>query len=83
MPVAGGLRAAGATACLGQQAPPGGDALADEHAEAERERARACVQSSIAQLFVLGIQASGQPAAGSIDLAGIRMFIQFSSRGAR
>jgi hypothetical protein len=53
---------------VGQGAPPGGDALAGEHAEAERERARAFVQGSMTQLLVAGIQ----PAAGNMSLAGIR-----------
>ena len=48
--------------------PPGGDAPAGEHAEAERERARACVQGGMTQLLVAGIQ----PAAGNMSLAGIR-----------
>ena len=52
----------------GQGAPPGGDALAGEHAEAERERARACVQGGMTQLLVAGVQ----PAAGNMSLAGIR-----------
>ena len=52
----------------GQGAPPGGDALAGEHAEAERERARACVQGGLTQLLVAGVQ----PAAGNMSLAGIR-----------
>ena len=53
---------------MGQGAPPGGDARGDEHAEAERERGRACVQGGMTQLLVAGVQ----PAAGSGDLAGIR-----------
>jgi hypothetical protein len=53
---------------VGQGAPPGGDALAGEHAEAERERARAFVQGSMTQLLVAGIE----PAAGNMSLAGIR-----------
>jgi hypothetical protein len=39
----------------GQCAPPGGDALGGEHAQAERERLGACVQGSMAQLFVAGV----------------------------
>ena len=46
---------------VGQGAPPGGDALAGEHAEPERERARACVQGGMTQLLVAGVQ----PAAGN------------------
>ena len=53
---------------VGQDAPPGGDALAGEHAEPERERARACVQGGMTQLLVAGVQ----PAAGNASLAGIR-----------
>ena len=53
---------------VGQGPPPGGDALAGEHAEAERERGRACVQGGMTQLLVAGVQ----PAAGSSVLAGIR-----------
>ena len=53
---------------VGQGAPPGGDAPAGEHAEAERERARACVQGGMTQLLVAGVQ----PAAGNMSLAGIR-----------
>ena len=48
--------------------PPGGDALAGEHAEPERERGGACVQGGMTQLLVAGIQ----PAAGNMSLAGIR-----------
>jgi hypothetical protein len=53
---------------VGQGAPPGGDAFADEDAEAEREGGRAGVQGGMTQLLVTGVQ----PAAGSSDLAGIR-----------
>ena len=60
-------------------APPGGDALAGQHAEPERERARACVQGGMTQLLVAGVQ----PAAGSMSLAGIRIGVRFSSRVAR
>ena len=63
----------------GQGALPGGDALAGQHAEPERERLRACVQGGMAQLLVAGIQ----PAAGGGDLAGIRAGARFSSRVAR
>jgi hypothetical protein len=59
--------------------PPGGDALAGQHAQAERERLGARVQGGMAQLLVAGIQ----PAAGGGDLAGIRAGARFSSRGAR
>jgi len=59
--------------------PPGGDALAGEHAQAERERLGAGVQRGMAQLLVAGVQ----PAAGSTVLAGIRAGARFSSRGAR
>ena len=63
----------------GQGALPGGDALAGQHAQAERERLRACVQGGMAQLLVAGIQ----PAAGGGDLAVIRAGARFSSRVAR
>jgi hypothetical protein len=63
----------------GQGALPGGDALAGQHAEPERERLRACVQGGMAQFLVAGIQ----PAAGGGDLAGIRAVARFSSRSAR
>ena len=52
----------------GQGSPPGGDALAGEHAEPERERGAACVQGGMTQLLVAGVE----PAAGSMSLAGIR-----------
>ncbi len=59
---------------------PGGDALAGEHAEPERERARASVQGGMTQLLVTGVQ----PAAGNTSLAGgIRAGARFSSRMAR
>jgi hypothetical protein len=64
---------------VGQGTPPGGDALADEHAEPERERARACVQGGMTQLLVAGVQ----PAAGSMSPAVIRIGVRFSSRVAR
>jgi hypothetical protein len=60
----------------GQGALPGGDALAGQHAEPERERLGACVQGGMAQFLVAGIQ----PAAGGGDLAGIRAVARFSSR---
>ena len=63
----------------GQGPLPGGDALAGQYAEPERERLRACVQGGMAQLLVTG----GQPAAGGGDLAGIRAGARFSSRSAR
>ena len=63
----------------GQGALPGGDALAGQHADAERERLRACVQCSMTQLLVAGVQ----PAAGGGDLAGIRAGARVSSRVAR
>ena len=63
----------------GKDAPPGGDALAGEHAEPERERGGAGVQGSMTQLLVAGVQ----PAAGSTGLAGIRIRVRFSSRVAR
>jgi len=53
---------------VGQGAPPGGDALAGEHAEAERERGRAGVQGGVTQLLVAGVE----PSAGNTSLAGIR-----------
>src|SRR6266536_610969 len=63
----------------GQGVPPGGDALAGQHAEAERERLAARVQRGMTQLLVAGIQ----PAAGSTVLAGIQAGAWFSSRTAR
>jgi hypothetical protein len=63
----------------GQGALPGGDALAGQHAEAERERLGACVQGGMAQFLVAGVQ----PAAGGSGLAGIRAGARFSSRVAR
>jgi hypothetical protein len=59
--------------------PPGGDALAGEHAEPERERLGARVQRGMTQLLVAGIQ----PAAEGGDLASIRAGARFSSRTAR
>ena len=59
--------------------PPGGDAVAGQHAEPERERLGACVQGGMTQLLVAGIQ----PAAGGGDLASIRAGAWFSSRAAR
>jgi hypothetical protein len=67
------------TARLARGALPGGDALAGQHAEPERERLRACVQGGMAQFLVAGIQ----PAARGGDLAGIRAVARFSSRSAR
>ena len=58
---------------------PGGDALAGQHAEPERECLSACVQGGMTQLFVAGVQ----PAAGDASLAGIRAGTRFSSRVAR
>ncbi len=63
----------------GKDAPPGGDALAGEHAEPEWERGGAGVQGGMTQLLVAGVQ----PAAGSTGLAGIRAGARFSSRAAR
>jgi len=63
----------------GQGTLPGSDALAGQHAGAQRERLRACVQRGMAQLLVAGIE----PAAGGGDLAGIRAVARFSSRSAR
>jgi hypothetical protein len=63
----------------GQGALPGGDALAGQHAEPERERLRARVQGGMAELLVAGVQ----PAAGGGVLAGIRAGARFSSRSAR
>ena len=76
-PVGRRRRAGGGQA--GQGMPPGGDAFTGQHAEAERERLRACVQSGMTQLLVAGIQ----PAAGNVVLAGIRAGARFSSRVAR
>ncbi len=67
---------------VGKGVPPGGDALAGEHAEAKRERGGACVQGGMAQFLVAGVE----PAAGCMSLAGIRAGggrAWFSSRGAR
>jgi hypothetical protein len=72
-------RRAGGGGEAGQGALPGGDALAGQHAEAERERLGACVQGGMAQFLVAGVQ----PAAGSSGLAGIRAGAWFSSRVAR
>ena len=63
----------------GQGTLPGGDALAGQHAEPERERLRARVQGSMTQFLVAGIK----PAARGGDLAGIRAIARFSSRVAR
>jgi hypothetical protein len=63
----------------GQGALPGGDALAGQHAQAERERRAARVQGGMAELLVAGVQA----AAGSGALAGIQAGARFSSRVAR
>ncbi len=59
--------------------PPGGDALAGEHGEPERERLGARVQGGMTQVLVAGVQ----PAAGSGVLASIRAGARFSSRTAR
>ena len=69
----------GGTGQAGQGTAPGGDAPAGEHAEPERERARARVQGGMTQLLVAGVQ----HAAGSTSLAGIRTGVRFSSRRAR
>jgi hypothetical protein len=63
----------------GQGAPPGDEALACQHAQAERERLAAGVQGGMAKLLVAGVQ----PAAGSGSLAGIQAGAWFSSRVAR
>ncbi len=68
---------------VGQDPPPGGDTLADEHAEPEGERAGACVQGGVTKLFVLGVQAGARPALGSKGLTGIQTIVWFSSRTAR
>src|SRR6266567_8342521 len=60
----------------GQGMPPGGDALAGQHAEPERERLGARVQRGMTQLLVAGVQ----PAAGNASLAGIRTVLRVSSR---
>jgi hypothetical protein len=62
-----------------QGVPPGGDAAACQHAEAERERLGPRVQRGMTQLLVAGVQ----PAAGSGSLAGIQAGAWFSSRVAR
>jgi hypothetical protein len=59
--------------------PPGDDTASGEHAEPEGERAGACVQGGMAQVFVAGVQ----PAAGNAVLAGIQTSVWFSSRVAR
>jgi hypothetical protein len=59
--------------------PPGGDAAACQHAEAERERLGPRVQRGMAQFLVAGVQ----PAAGSTGLAGIQAGAWFSSRVTR
>jgi hypothetical protein len=64
---------------VGQGAPPGGDALAGEHAQPKRERGRAGVQGGVTQLLIAGVQ----PAAGNAILAGIQAGAWFSSRMAR
>ena len=64
---------------LGQGVPPGSDAAAGQHAEAERERLAARVQGGMAELLVAGVE----PAAGSGNLAGIQAGAWFSSRVAR
>src|ERR1022692_1228385 len=53
-----------------QDPPPGGDALADEHAEPERERAGPCMRGSMTELFVLGVKAGIWPGLESMRLAG-------------
>jgi hypothetical protein len=68
---------------VGQGSPPGGDTLADEHAEPEGERAGPCMQGSVTELFVLGVEAGARPAVGSTSLAGIQAIAWFSSRTAR
>jgi hypothetical protein len=68
---------------VGQDPPPGGDALADEHAEPERERAGTCMQGSVTELFVLGVEAGVRPALGRTSLTGIQTIAWFSSRTAR
>ena len=66
---------------LGEGAVPGGDPPAGEHSQAERERLGTCVQGSVTQLFVAGVE----PATGNgvVILASIRACARFSSRGAR
>jgi hypothetical protein len=51
-----------------QGTPPGGDAVADEHAQPEWERGRAGVQGGVTQLLVAGVER----AAGNTSLTGIR-----------
>jgi hypothetical protein len=70
------MRAGGGQA--GQGLPPGGDALAGQHAQAERERLGARVQGGMTELLVAGVEA-----AGSTVLAGIQAGAWFSSRVAR
>jgi hypothetical protein len=72
---------------VGQDSPPGGDALADQHTQPERERAATRMQGSITQLLVAGVKTSVRLAAASTGLARIRtpviVTVRFSSRGAR
>ena len=56
---AAGVRGAELLRQVGQGAPPGGDALAGEHAEPERERGGARVQGGMTQLLVAGVQPAG------------------------
>ena len=72
-------RCAGGRGEAGQGMPPGGDALAGQHAEAERERLAARVQGGMAKVLVAGVQ----HAAGGTVLAGIQAGAWFSSRVAR
>jgi hypothetical protein len=62
----------------GEGPAPGDDALAGEHAEAERERLAAPVQGGMAKLLVAGIET----ATGNAPLADIRT-VRFCSRSAR
>ena len=78
VPGQGGRRCRLRDGQAGQGTLPGGDALAGQHAETERERLRARVQRGMPQVLVAGIQ----PAGGG-DLAGIRAGARFSSRSAR
>ena len=79
-PGAGGpAGGAGGWGEAGQGALPGDDALAGQHAQAERERLAARVQGGMAELLVAGVQ----PAAGGGGLAGIQAGAWFSSRVAR
>jgi hypothetical protein len=78
-----GSPTSGAAARGGQDPPPGGDAFADEHPVAERERGRPGMQDGMPKVLVTGVEAGVRPVAGNTVLAGIRGSPRFSSRSAR